>query len=84
MPIEQYPRTYGNGLTVKLRSAPVRMGAETRAALQRIMPSGSYPLAQDRATIVANQRSSSRMGAAISPGSPSSRSWWQVSDGMAP
>jgi hypothetical protein len=65
VPIDQYPRTWGNGLLLKLRDDPARLADETRLALQPILPAGSYLIAQPLAAVVSAQRSSWRMGAAI-------------------
>ncbi|MEX2271191.1 MAG: ABC transporter permease [Vicinamibacterales bacterium] len=65
VPIDQYPRAFGNGLIVKLRDDSDRVAEETRLALQRVMPAGSYLVSQRLAAIVASQRSSWRMGATV-------------------
>ena len=68
VPIDQYPRTFGNGLLIKLREAPTRAGEDVRAALQRVLPAGSYLVARPLADVVVDQQASWRMGAAILSG----------------
>lgn len=65
VPIDQYPRTFGNGMIVRLRDDSERATEETRLALQRGMPAGSYLQPQHLAAVVASQQSSWRMGAAV-------------------
>jgi predicted permease len=65
VPIEQYPRTFGNGLLVKLRDAPGTAGENVRTALQRGLPAGYYLTAQSLADVVVDQQASWRMGAAV-------------------
>ena len=65
VPIEQYPRTFGNGMLVKLRDHPRNGGENVRAALQRGLPGGYYLTAQALADVVVDQRASWWMGAAI-------------------
>ncbi len=63
VPIDQYPRTFGNGLLIKLRDAPTRAGEDIRAALQRVLPAGYYLVAQPLTDVVVDQQASWRMGA---------------------
>jgi putative ABC transport system permease protein len=65
VPIDQYPRTFGNGLLIRLRDEPGRAGEHVRAALQRGLPAGYYLVAQPLADVVVDQQASWRMGAAI-------------------
>jgi ABC-type antimicrobial peptide transport system permease subunit len=65
VPIEQYPRTFGNGLLIRLRDEPGRAGENVRAALQRALPAGYYLVAQPLSDVVVDQQASWRMGAAI-------------------
>jgi predicted permease len=65
VPIEQYPRTFGNGMLVKLRSEPGRAGENVRAALERGLPAGYYLTARPLAEVVVDQQASWRMGAAV-------------------
>ena len=64
VPIEQYPRTFGNGLLIRLRSQPKNGGENIRAALQSVLPAGFYLVAQPLADVVVDQQASWRMGAA--------------------
>lgn len=64
VPIEQYPRTFGNGLLIKLRSQPKNGGENVRVALQGILPAGFYLVAQPLADVVVDQQASWRIGAA--------------------
>ena len=65
VPIDQYPRTFGNGLLIKLRDAPTRAGEDIRAALQRVLPAGYYLVAQPLTDVVVDQQASWRMGASV-------------------
>jgi putative ABC transport system permease protein len=65
VPIDQYPRTFGNGLLLRLRGDPAARAESVRVALQRVLPAGSYLLAQPLSTVVADQQASWRMGAAV-------------------
>ncbi|MGH8189557.1 MAG: FtsX-like permease family protein, partial [Steroidobacteraceae bacterium] len=65
VPIDQYPRTFGNGLLIRLRDEPLRVGENVRAALQRALPAGYYLVAQPLSDVVVDQQASWRMGAAI-------------------
>jgi len=65
VPIEQYPRTFGNGLVVRLRADSAQTADRVLSALQDRMPGGSYLSAQSLATVVGDQRSSWRLGAVV-------------------
>ena len=65
VPIEQYPRTFGNGMLLKLRSEPSGAGENVRAALERVLPAGYYLTARPLAEVVVDQQASWRMGAAV-------------------
>jgi hypothetical protein len=65
VPIDQYPRTFGNGLLIRLRDEPGHPGESVRAALQRKLPAGYYLVAQPLSDVVVDQQASWRMGAAI-------------------
>jgi predicted permease len=65
VPIDQYPRTFGNGMVLKLRDAPQQGGESVRAALQRELPAGYFLTAQSLAGVVSDQQASWRMGAAV-------------------
>lgn len=68
VPIDQYPRTYGNGLLLKVRNDPRVVAEDVRVALQQVMPAGSYVVAQLLTDVVVDQGVSWRMGAAIMTG----------------
>jgi putative ABC transport system permease protein len=65
VPIDQYPRTFGNGLLIKLRDEPGRAGENVRAALQRGLPAGYYLVARPLSDVVVDQQASWRMGAVV-------------------
>jgi putative ABC transport system permease protein len=65
VPIDQYPRTFGNGLLIRLRGEPGSAGEHVRAALQRALPAGYYLVSQSLSDVVVDQQASWRMGAAI-------------------
>ena len=68
VPIDQYPRTFGNGLLLKARHDPHVVSEDVRVALQQVLPAGSYLVVQPLADIVVDQGASWRMGAAIMTG----------------
>ena len=63
--IDQYTRTWGNGLLVRLHGDPAREGEAIRAALQRVMPGESYLRVQPLASLVQDARRSWRLGATV-------------------
>jgi putative ABC transport system permease protein len=65
MPADQFRRTYGNGLIVRLRGDPAAEGERIRSALQRVMPGASYLVALPLGDIVQNARRSWRLGATM-------------------
>ena len=65
VPIDQYPRTFGNGLLIKLRDASTRAGEDIRMALQQVLPAGYYLVAQPLSDVVVDQQASWRMGASV-------------------
>jgi predicted permease len=65
VPIDQYPRTWGNGLVLRLRNDPARDGEAVRAALQRHLPGASYLTARPLAGIVARAQKPWRLGATV-------------------
>ena len=65
MPIEQFTRTWGNGMLLKLRGDPAVHGERVRAALQRAMPGASYVTMRPLREIVDTARTSWRMGATL-------------------
>lgn len=65
MPIAQYPRTWGNGMLIKLRGAPELYGERVRVALQQVMPGASYLTMRPLPGIVESARSAWRLGATM-------------------
>lgn len=65
VPIEQYGRTWGNGLLVKLREDGAASAETVRQALQSMVPGGSYLRVQRLEDIVLHQQRSWRLGAAM-------------------
>jgi ABC-type antimicrobial peptide transport system permease subunit len=65
VPIEQYTRTWGNGMLLRLRGEPSRQAEEIRRAIQRVMPGGSYVTVRPLRDIVDSQQRSWRLGATM-------------------
>jgi hypothetical protein len=65
MSIDQFTRTSGNGMVLRLRGDPALEGEAIRASLQRVMPGASYLTIRPLGTIVENAQRSWRMGAAM-------------------
>lgn len=65
MPIDQFTRTWGNGMLLKLRGDPAVLQESVRAALQRSMPGASYVTTIPLQQIVDGARTSWRMGATM-------------------
>ena len=65
MPIEQFPRTWGNGMLIKVRGDAEVQGERVRTALQRIMPGASYVTQRPLQEIVDGARASWRLGATM-------------------
>jgi hypothetical protein len=63
--IDQYTRTWGNGLLVRLRGAPGPATEQVRQALQRVMPGESYLVPTRLEDVVARERRSWRLGATM-------------------
>jgi hypothetical protein len=63
--IEQYTRTWGNGLVLRLRGDPAREAEAVRAALQSVVPGDSYVTVQPLAGLVDTARRSWRLGATV-------------------
>jgi predicted permease len=63
--IDQYTRTWGNGLLVRLRGAPGPATERVRQALQRVMPGESYLVPTRLEDVVAQERRSWRLGATM-------------------
>lgn len=65
MPIEQFPRTWGNGMLLRLHGDPAIQGEQVRAALQRVMPAPSYVTVRPLREVVDGARRSWRLGATL-------------------
>ena len=65
VPIEQYGRTWGNGLLLRLRPGAARRAQDVRAALQAWVPGGSYLRVQALDDVVRHERRSWRLGATM-------------------
>ena len=65
LPIEQYPRTWGNGMLLKLRGEGAGTVQEVRSALQNLVPVGSYFRVRALDEVVQNERRSWRLGATM-------------------
>jgi len=63
--IEQYTRTWGNGLVVRVRGDPGALAEPIRRALQRVVPGTSYVTVQPLADVVADAQRSWRLGATL-------------------
>ena len=62
---EQYTRTWGNGLVLRVRGDPAAKAEGIRKALQRVIPGSSYVTVQPLADIVADAQRSWRLGATM-------------------
>ena len=65
MSIDQYTRTFGNGMLIRLRGDPAVQGESIRKALQRVMPGSSYVIVQPLRDVVQNAQRSWRLGATM-------------------
>jgi predicted permease len=63
--IDQYTRTWGNGLVLRVRGDPAAKAESIRQSLQRGMPGTSYVIVQPLANIVADAQRSWRLGATM-------------------
>jgi putative ABC transport system permease protein len=63
--IDQYTRTWGNGLVLRVRGDPAAKAETIRKALQRVVPGMSYVTVQPLAAIVADAQRSWRLGATM-------------------
>jgi hypothetical protein len=63
--IDQYTRSWGNWMLLRLRADPVREAEHIRTALQRALPGTSYVTVQPLRTVVHNAQQSWRMGATM-------------------
>ena len=65
LPIEQFTRTQGNGMLVRVRGDPLLEGENIRRALMRVMPGSSYLTVQPLRDILGDQQRSWRLGATM-------------------
>jgi hypothetical protein len=65
LPIEQFRRTWGIGMVVRLRGEPAREAEHVRAALQRVMPGAYYVTVRPLGDVVQGARRSWRLGATM-------------------
>ena len=63
--IDQYTRTWGNGLVLRVRGDPAAKAESIRKSLQRVVPGRSYVTVQLLADIVAGAQRSWRLGATM-------------------
>ena len=63
--IDQYTRTWGNGLVLRVRGDPAAKAEIIRKSLQRVMPGASYVIVQPLSDIVADAQRSWRLGATM-------------------
>ena len=65
MPIDQFRRTHGNGLVMRLRGDPSLEAESIRAALQRVMPGSAYVVTQPLLRVVHGAQRAWRLGATM-------------------
>lgn len=65
IPIEQFTRTWGNGLVVRMSGDVSRRAESVRAALQRVIPAPSYVTVRPLGEVVQNAQRSWRLGATM-------------------
>ena len=63
--MEQYTRTWGNGLVLRVRGDPATKAEGIRKALQRVVPGSSYVTVQPLGDVVASAQASWRLGATM-------------------
>ena len=63
--LDQYTRTWGNWMAVRLHGDPAREAERVRQALQRVMPGASYLTVRPLRDIVQNEQRSWRLGATM-------------------
>jgi putative ABC transport system permease protein len=63
--IDQYTRTWGNGMLLRLRDDPSREAEAIRKALQRVVPGASYVTVLPLREVVQNAQRSWRLGATM-------------------
>jgi putative ABC transport system permease protein len=62
---DQFTRTWGNGLVLRMRGDPAAAAEPVRRALQRVVPAPSYVIVQPLGDIVAGAQRSWRLGATM-------------------
>lgn len=65
LPIDQFTRTWGNGLALRVRGDPREKAEGIRLALQRVMPGASYVTTTPLAEVVESVQRSWRLGATM-------------------
>ncbi len=65
LPIEQFTRTWGRGMVLRVRGDPAAKAEGIRLALQRVMPGGSYVTTSTLSSIVQDAQRSWRQGATM-------------------
>ena len=63
--IDQYTRTWGNGMVLRVRGDPARHAESIRSALQRVMPGASYVTVRLLRDVVDDAQRSWRLGATM-------------------
>jgi predicted permease len=63
--IDQYTRTWGNGMLLRLRGDPALEAESIRKAIQRVMPAASYVTVQPLRDVVQTAQRSWRLGATM-------------------
>jgi ABC-type antimicrobial peptide transport system permease subunit len=63
--IDQFTRTWGNGMVLRLRGDPAREAEGVRQALQRVIPGASYVTVRPLREIVGDAQRSWRLGATM-------------------
>jgi ABC-type antimicrobial peptide transport system permease subunit len=63
--IDQYTRTWGNGLVLRTRGDPAVLAEPIRRALQRVVPGSSYVTVRPLGDVVAEAQRSWRLGATL-------------------
>ncbi len=65
LPIDQFRRTHGNGLVMRLRNDPSLEAESIRVALQRVMPGSAYVVTQPLLRVVHGAQRAWRLGATM-------------------
>lgn len=61
--IDQYTRSWGNWMALRLKGEPAKLAEGIRQSLQRVMPAGAYVTVLPLANVVRNEQRSWRLGA---------------------